>query len=160
MWHASPFPTLCPVLHWHERIGLTFCDNSDNVANDLCTGDNVTPICGFDQFNAICPDATYLTDCLTNPFEVACESVTAFTTFALARTNRASFCDDSDNVANALCTDDNVGRVCGFDPFTAICFTGDTYATPRQTACLMDIMEDDSCRGDGACHGFLQGESV
>ena len=204
---------------------LTFCDNSDNATNDLCTGDNVTPICEFDQFTAICPDATYgtprqeaclmdietdpsctgemgivtlfckadpfstetacmadtylpdriadcittentgetkcdtltsdsamntmITDCLTNPFATACESVSAFSSsFALARTNRASFCNDNMNVANALCTDDNVGRVCGFDPFTAICFTGDTYATPRQTACLMDIMEDDSCRGD------------
>ncbi|MCA8835781.1 MAG: hypothetical protein K8953_11935, partial [Proteobacteria bacterium] len=92
---------------------------------------------------------TMITDCLTNPFATACESVSAFrSSFALARTNRASFCNDNMNVANALCTDDNVGRVCGFDPFTAICFTGDTYATPRQTACLMDIMEDDSCRGD------------
>ncbi len=229
---TNPFDTACESVpdfmssFTQARTNrASFCDNSDNATNDLCKGDNVTPICKFDLFTAICPDATYgtprqmaclmdidedpsctgemgivtlfckadpfstetacmadtylpdriadcittentgetkcdtltsdsamntmITDCLTNPFATACESVSAFSSsFALARTNRASFCNDNMNVANALCTDDNVGRVCGFDPFTAICFTGDTYATPRQTACLMDIMEDDSCRGD------------
>ena len=204
---------------------LTFCDNSDNATNDLCTGDNVGIICGIDQFNASCPDATYgtprqeaclmdimtnpkctgemgiatlfckadpfhdspackadtylpdriadciadgnadgvncanitadtamntmITDCLENPFATACESVSAFSSsFALARTNRLTFCNDNMNVADALCTDDNLMNVCGFNPFNAICLAGTTYATPRQTACLMDIMEDDSCRGD------------
>ena len=70
------------------------------------------------------------------PFDVACESVTAFTTYALARTNRASFCDNSDNVADDLCTGDVVMPICGLDPFNAICFTDDTYLSPRITDCI------------------------
>ncbi len=146
----------------------SFCDNSLNVADDLCTGDNVTPICEFDQFTAICPDATYLskrldecimagnaentkcntvsfdatmntaiTDCLTNPFKTECESVTAFMSdFALARTNRLTFCNDNANVANGLCTGENLMNVCVFDPFNAICFTEPTYLTARFNNCI------------------------
>ena len=201
---------------------LTFCDNSDNATNDLCTGDNVGIICGIDLFTAICPDATYgtprqeaclasitadpsctgemgivtlfckadpfstetacmadtylpdriadciadgnadgvncatitadtamntmITDCLENPFATACESVSAFSSsFALARTNRASFCNDNMNVANALCMGASLMGICGSDPFHAICLTGGTYIVPRQTACLALITADPTC---------------
>ena len=79
---------------------------------------------------------TALTDCLTNPFATACESVTAFTDFALARTNRLTFCNDNMNVANGLCTGANLMNVCVADPFNAICFTDDTYLSPRITDCI------------------------
>ena len=149
---------------------LDFCDNSGNVANDFCTGNNLVIICGVDPFNAICfTDDTYLsprvadcikaenteaekcntllsdtamntelTDCLTNPFATACESVTAFTDFALARTNRLTFCNDSDNVANGLCTGENLMNVCVADSFNAICFAGDTYLPARVNNCITD----------------------
>ena len=149
---------------------LDFCDDNANVADDLCTGNNLVIICGVDPFNAICfTDDTYLspritncimagnageekcntllsdtamntelTDCLTNPFATACESVTAFTTYALARTNRTSFCNDSDNVANGLCTGENLMNVCVFDPFNAICFTDATYLPNRVNNCITD----------------------
>ena len=172
---TNPFDVACESVTAFTTYALartnraSFCDNSDNVADDLCTGDVVMPICGTNPFNAICfTDDTYLpnriaecitdgnageakcetllsdtdmntalTDCLTNPFDVACESVTAFTTYALARTNRASFCDNSDNVADDLCTGDVVMPICGLDPFNAICFTDDTYLSPRITDCIM-----------------------
>ena len=149
---------------------LDFCDNNANVANTLCTDNNVVIICGIDPFNAICFTGdtylspritdciktentgiakcntllsdtamnTELTDCLTNPFATACESVTAFTDFALARTNRLTFCNDSDNVANGLCTGENLMNVCVADSFNAICFAGDTYLPARVNNCITD----------------------
>ena len=140
---------------------LDFCDDNANVANTLCTDNNVVIICGIDPFNAICFTGdtylspritdcitggnageekcntllsdtamnTELTDCLTTPFATACESVTAFTSFALARTNRLTFCNDNMNVANGLCTGANLMNVCVADPFNAICFTEPTYLT-------------------------------
>ena len=86
--------------------------------------------------------------CLTNPFSLSCETDGEFGDYADdAKTNRASFCDDSANVADGFCTGAEVGRVCGFDPFTAIC-PDDTYATPRQEACLMDITTNPACMGE------------
>ena len=147
---------------------LTFCNDGGNVADDLCTGNNLVIICGVDPFNAICfTDDTYLspritncimagnageekcntllsdtamntaiTSCLTNPFATACESVTAFTDFALARTNRASFCDNSDNITNTLCMGESQMGVCGSNPFNASCFTDKTYLPMRLTDCI------------------------
>ena len=146
---------------------LDFCDNSGNVADDLCTGNNVAIICSVDPFNAICfTDDTYipnrvnncimvgnageskcntllsdatmnteLTACLTNPFATACESVPAFTSFALARTNRASFCDNSDNITNTLCMGDVVSPICELDPTNAIC-TDAIYLSARLADCI------------------------
>ena len=147
---------------------LTFCNDSDNVANGLCTGANLMNVCVADPFNAICfTDATYLparitncitggnagdmkcdtivsdstmntelTDCLENPFATACESVSAFTTFALARTNRVSFCEIGGNESNALCMGASLMGVCGVDPFNAICFAEPTYLTARFNNCI------------------------
>ena len=147
---------------------LTFCNDSDNVANGLCTGANLMNVCVADPFNAICfTDATYLparitncitggnagdmkcdtivsdstmntelTDCLENPFATACESVSAFTTFALARTNRVSFCEIGGNESNALCMGASLMGVCGVDPFNAICFAEPTYLTARVNNCI------------------------
>ena len=147
---------------------LTFCNDSDNVANTLCTGANLMNVCVADPFNAICfTDATYLparitncitggnagdmkcdtivsdstmntelTDCLENPFATACESVSAFTTFALARTNRVSFCEIGGNESNALCMGASLMGVCGVDPFNAICFAEPTYLTARVNNCI------------------------
>ena len=80
-----------------------------------------------------------LASCLTNPFDIVCKtSVTDFITYAdTARMNRLDFCDDNANVANTLCTDNNVVIICGIDPFNAICFTDDTYLSPRITDCIM-----------------------
>ncbi|MGU9963351.1 MAG: hypothetical protein ACNYPD_04505 [Candidatus Halichondribacter symbioticus] len=146
----------------------SFCDDSMNVADDLCTGDNVGIICGTDPFNAICFTGntyrspritncimagnagddkcdtivsdtamnTELTDCLTNPFATACESLDGFTTYALARTNRLTFCDDSANVANTLCMGESQMGVCGSNPFNASCFTDKTYLPARLTDCI------------------------
>ena len=171
---TNPFDVACESVTAFTTYALartnraSFCDNSDNVADDLCTGDVVMPICGLDPFNAICfTDDTYLspritdcimagnageekcetllsdtamntelTDCLTNPFATACESVTAFTDFALARTNRLTFCNDNMNVANGLCTGENLMNVCVADPFNAICFTDATYLPARITNCI------------------------
>ncbi|MCA8833627.1 MAG: hypothetical protein K8953_00955, partial [Proteobacteria bacterium] len=38
--------------------------------------------------------------------------------------------------ANDLCTGDNVGIICGTDPFNAICFTGNTYFSARVNNCI------------------------
>ncbi|MGU9963510.1 MAG: hypothetical protein ACNYPD_05310 [Candidatus Halichondribacter symbioticus] len=172
---TNPFDVACESVTAFTTYALartnraSFCDNSDNVADDLCTGDVVMPICGLDPFNAICfTDDTYLspritdcimagnageekcetllsdtamntelTDCLENPFATACESVDGFTTFALARTNRLTFCNDNMNVANGLCTGANLMNVCVADPFNAICFTDATYLPARITNCIM-----------------------
>ena len=171
---TNPFDVACESVTAFTTYALartnraSFCDNSDNVADDLCTGDVVMPICGLDPFNAICfTDDTYLspritdcimagnageekcdtllsdtamntelTDCLENPFATACESVTAFTDFALARTNRLTFCNDNMNVANGLCTGANLMNVCVADPFNAICFADNTYLPARITNCI------------------------
>ena len=259
----NPFDVACESVTAFTSFALartnraSFCDNSDNVADDFCTGDNVTPICEFDKFTAICPDATYgtprqeeclmdietnpkctgemgiatvfckanlfdtsnacmhedynddrqtaclmdietnpacmgemgiatvfckanlfdtsnacmadtylpariaecimagnageskcdtvstdtamndaITDCLENPFATACESVSAFTTFALARTNRESFCDMAGNNTNALCMGESLMGVCGSNPFNAICFTDKTYLPMRLADCI------------------------
>ncbi|MGU9963671.1 MAG: hypothetical protein ACNYPD_06135 [Candidatus Halichondribacter symbioticus] len=81
---------------------------------------------------------TALTSCLTNPFAEVCEtSVPDFTSsFEQARTNRLGFCNDNANVADDLCTGDNVGIICGSDPFNAICFTGNTYFSARVNNCI------------------------
>nr|MCA8835517.1 hypothetical protein [Pseudomonadota bacterium] len=114
------------------------------IADCITGGKADTPNCGL-----ITQDATKnttLTACLENPFATACESVPDFTTFALARTNRASFCDDSDNATDDLCKGDNVGIICRFDPFTAICPDA-TYGTTRQTMCLANTAIDPTCVG-------------
>ena len=171
---TNPFEVACESLDDFTTFALartnraSFCDNSDNVADDLCTGDVVMPICGTNPFNAICfTGTTYLspritdciktenteaekcntlltdtamntelTDCLENPFATACESVDGFTDFALARTNRLTFCNDNMNVANGLCTGENLMNVCVADPFNAICFTDATYLPARITNCI------------------------
>ena len=81
---------------------------------------------------------TMLTSCLKNPFDIVCKMTVAdFATYTdTARMNRLDFCDDNANVANTLCTDNNVVIICGIDPFNAICFTGDTYLSPRITDCI------------------------
>ena len=159
---------------------LTFCNDGGNVADDLCTGNNLVIICSTDPFNAICfTDDTYLspritncitagnageekcntlltdtamnaaiTSCLTNPFATACESVTAFTDFALARTNRVSFCDMAGNNTNALCMGANLMGVCDIDSFNAICLTDATYDPNRQTRqvqCVVDSTAHTNC---------------
>ena len=115
------------------------------IADCITGGKADTPNCGLITRDAT--KNTTLTACLENPFDVACESLDDFTTFALARTNRASFCDDSDNVADDLCTGDNVTPICEFDKFTAICPDA-TYGTPRQEECLMDIETNPKCTGE------------
>ena len=159
---------------------LDFCDDNANVANTLCTDNNVVIICGIDPFNAICFTGdtylspritncimagnageekcntllsdtamnTELTSCLTNPFATACESVTAFTSFALARTNRVSFCDMAGNNTNALCMGANLMGVCDIDSFNAICLTDATYDPNRQTRqvqCVVDSTAHTNC---------------
>ena len=158
---------------------LTFCNDSDNVANGLCTGANLMNVCVADPFNAICfTDATYLparitncitggnagdmkcdtivsdstmntelTDCLENPFATACESVSAFTTFALARTNRVSFCEIGGNESNALCMDTTLTNLCEFNPFSTACI-GHPDTPDLQVASCSDVNnnnKDPSC---------------
>ena len=105
------------------------------IADCITGGKADTPNCGLITRDAT--KNTTLTACLENPFDVACESLDDFmSSFTQARTNRASFCNDSANVADDLCKGDVVAGVCGLDPFTAICFTGNTYLSPRITNCI------------------------
>ena len=81
---------------------------------------------------------TMVIGCLTNPFDIVCAmTVTDFTTYAAtARMNRLTFCNDGGNVADDLCTGNNLVIICGVDPFNAICFTDDTYLSPRVADCI------------------------
>ncbi len=157
----------------------SFCDDSMNVADDLCMGDVVMPICGLDPFNAICFTGntylsprvadciktenteaekcntllsdtamnTELTDCLTNPFKTACQSVSAFmSSFADARVNRESFCDMAGNNTKALCMGENLMGVCDIDSFNASCFADATYLPARLGECIKtENTEDMRC---------------
>ena len=142
-------------------IITSFCtENPHRTFADVCTGDDYLPnriadcIEGGEADGANCRQITKntaknttLTACLENPFDTACESVPDFmSSFEQARTNRASFCDDSANVADDLCTGDNVTPICKFDQFTAICPDA-TYGTPRQEACLADAGTNPKCTG-------------
>ncbi|MCA8835667.1 MAG: transferrin-binding protein-like solute binding protein, partial [Proteobacteria bacterium] len=158
---------------------LTFCNDNMNVANGLCTGENLMNVCVADPFNAICfTDATYLparitncitggnagdmkcdtivsdstmndaiTNCLENPFATACESVSAFTTFALARTNRVSFCEIGGNESNALCMDTTLTNLCEFNIFSTACIGQPNIPNLRVASCLDDgnMNKDPSC---------------
>ena len=142
-------------------IITSFCtENPHRTFAGVCTGDTYLPNRIADCIEGGKADTpncmtittdttknTTLTACLTNPFDVACESVPDFmSSFAEARTNRASFCDNSANVDNDLCKGDNVTPICRFDPFTAICPDA-TYGTTRQTMCLANTAIDPTCVG-------------
>ncbi len=142
----------------NANVADNFC-----TANDVVN--NVVIICSVDPFNAICfTDDTYLSDraedcimagnageskcnnlftesasntCLTNPFADACASNTDFMTYAvMARTNRLTFCNDSDNVANTLCMGASQMAICGSNPFNASCFADATYLPARVNNCI------------------------
>ena len=104
---------------------------------------------GESKCNTLLSDATMNTElnaCLTNPFATACESVTAFTSFALARTNRLTFCNDNMNVANTLCMGASRMGVCGSNPFNASCLTDKTYLPMRLGECIKtENAEDMRC---------------
>ncbi|MCA8835934.1 MAG: hypothetical protein K8953_12715, partial [Proteobacteria bacterium] len=90
---------------------------------------------------------TELTDCLENPFATACESVSAFTTFALARTNRVTFCEIGGNESNALCMDTTLTNLCEFNPFSTACI-GHPDTPDLQVASCSDVNnnnKDPSC---------------
>ena len=135
------------------------CEVNPFHPNSICTADTYLPLriaeCIMDnkadspncrEVTEFIPTNTALTACLKNPFDTACESLDDFPTYALARTNRASFCDNSDNVADDLCMGDVVMPICGLDPFNAICPDA-TYGTTRQTMCLANTAIDPTCVG-------------
>ena len=134
---ADPFHAIC------------FTDDTyfPNRVNNCITAGNA----GESKCNNLLTDTamnTELTACLTNPFATACESVTAFTDFALARTNRVSFCDMAGNNTNALCMGANLMGVCDIDSFNAICLTDTTYDPNRQTRqvqCVADSTAHTNC---------------
>ena len=141
-------------------IATVFCKANLFDTSNACMADTYLPAriaecimagnAGESKCDTVSTDDTMndaITACLENPFATACESVTAFmSNFALARTNRLEFCNDNMNVANDLCTDTNLMNVCVFDPFNAICFTGNTYLPTRLGECIKaENAEDMRC---------------
>ncbi|MGU9962662.1 MAG: hypothetical protein ACNYPD_00990 [Candidatus Halichondribacter symbioticus] len=145
-----------------DGIATVFCKNDPFHDSNACKADiyfsNRIAECikaentGDTRCDIIAPDTainTAITTCIDNPFGDTCgQDNTTFTPYSdTAKMNRARFCDDNANVANTLCTNTNLMNVCEFDPFTAIC-PDNTYATPRQEACLMDITTNPACMGE------------
>ncbi|MCA8835182.1 MAG: hypothetical protein K8953_08870, partial [Proteobacteria bacterium] len=73
--------------------------------------------------------------------------VTSFTSFALARTNRVTFCEIGGNESNALCMDTTLTNLCEFRPFSMIC-TGQPNTPNLRVASCLDVnnnSKDPSC---------------
>ncbi|MCA8835268.1 MAG: hypothetical protein K8953_09305, partial [Proteobacteria bacterium] len=129
---TNPFASLC------QRDGVDFaaqriyyCGTQDRTTTEMaqCAGLGVT-------------------DCLSNPFDMACET-TASDYYAELRTLRADYCGNLGNDAtrlnlaqtNSLCNNGTIDAVCGTgygaevaNPFALIC--GADYADERGLACL------------------------
>ena len=127
-------------------IATVFCKANWFDTSNACTADTYLPLrvadcitagnAGESKCNTISTDTamnTAITDCLTNPFATACESVSAFTSFALARANRVSFCASN---SGELCT---VLTACQGNPFGTGC---EAYFEPlKATYCMNNPME-------------------
>ncbi len=140
-------------------IATVFCKDDPFHDSNACMADTYLSLrladcimagnAGESKCDTVSTDATMntaITACLENPFATACESVTAFTSFALARMNRLEFCNDNMNVGNLLCMGASRMGVCGSNPFNASCFTDKTYLPTRLAECIKtENAEDMRC---------------
>ena len=133
---ADPFNAICFTDATYLPARITNCITGGNAGDMKC--------------DTIVSDSTMndaITNCLENPFATACESVSAFTTFALARTNRVSFCEIGGNESNALCMDTNLTKLCEFNIFSTACTGQPNIPNLRVASCLdaNNMNKDPSC---------------
>ncbi len=130
----SPFDESCSDTKFdsHKIARIEHCITGDNSATDItCVG-------------AI--GATSLeVSCISNPFQTACKDANAnyAEQYMTARADRVTFCEQSANSGNAVCTDTIVADVCGVNPFGEVCEGDyDEVANNRLIACQQDVVAD------------------
>ena len=135
---VEPTPTtgICETNLFDTRCNAPDVETKRNEKIVECfTGDAVG--------TATCKDAREANTCLEDPFDEACTADTVDAAFAIhlepAKTARAIFCRQGNNVNNAELCGNAVTSLCPADPFDTIC--GANVAA-RQTFCRSAITDD------------------